>query len=170
VYIRTVLGPIAPEELGITLGHEHLLIDLRGLWDNPPAERAHLVDQEPTLENLGELMRNPYDSRPNLLIDDPELSIRELLYYKDAGGQGLIDMTTVGIQPDPEGLCRISERTGIHVVAGCGYYRQPLLPEFLHDRSTEAIADDLLFWLSEGMYDIHSCAARRSPLGIRFPP
>src|SRR5438445_13374475 len=118
--IITVLGPIAPEELGITLGHEHLLIDLRGLWDEPPAKRAHLIDQEPTLENLGELTRNPYDSRPNLLLDDPELSIRELLYYKAIGGQGLIDMPTLGIQPDPEGLRRISERTGIHIGAGCG--------------------------------------------------
>jgi predicted metal-dependent phosphotriesterase family hydrolase len=36
MYIRTVLGNITPEELGITLGHEPLLIDLRGLWDNPP--------------------------------------------------------------------------------------------------------------------------------------
>jgi hypothetical protein len=35
MHIRTVLGDIAPEELGITLGHEHLLIDLRGLWNNP---------------------------------------------------------------------------------------------------------------------------------------
>jgi len=64
----------------------------------PPADRAYLIDQKPTLENLGELMRNPYDSRPNLLIDDPELSILELMYYKEAGGQGLIDMTTNGSQ------------------------------------------------------------------------
>jgi phosphotriesterase-related protein len=110
MHIRTVLGDIAPEELGVTLGHEHLLIDARGLWDNPPAKRAHLVDQEPTLENLGELLRNPYDSRLNLLIDDPELSIHELMYYKAAGGQGLIDMTTVGIKPDPQGLCGISQQ------------------------------------------------------------
>ena len=109
MHIRTVLGNIAPEELGITLGHEHLLIDLRGLWDNPPIERAYLIDQKPTLENRGELMRNPYDSRPNLLIDDPELSIRELMFYKEAGGQGIIDMTTVGIKPDPQGLFEIAQ-------------------------------------------------------------
>ena len=98
MHIQTVSGPIAPEALGITLGHEHLLIDLRGLWDNPPPERAHLIDQEPTLENLGELVRKPYDSKLNLLIDDPELSIQELLRYRDVGGQALIDMTTVGIK------------------------------------------------------------------------
>jgi phosphotriesterase-related protein len=169
MYIRTVLGNIVPEELGITLGHEHLLIDLRGLWDNPPPARAHLVDQEPTLENRGELMRNPYDSRPNLLIDDLELSIRELLYYKAAGGQALIDMTTVGIKPVPESLCTIAQRTGLHVIAGCGYYRQPLLPAPLYDRSTEEIADDLLRWLTEGMYGTTIRAGLMGELGTSSP-
>jgi len=89
MHIRTVLGSIAPEDLGITLGHEHLLIDLRGLWNTPPHERAYLVEQEPTLENLGALVRNPYDSKPNLLIDDHELSIKELLHYRESGRAGL---------------------------------------------------------------------------------
>ncbi len=169
MHIRTVLGDIAPEELGITLGHEHLLIDLRGLWDSPPAERAHLVDQAPTLENRGELMRNPYDSRPNLLLDDPELSIRELMYYKAASGQGLIDMTTVGIKPDPHGLYGIAQRTALHVVAGCGYYRQPLLPEALHALSTEHIADDLFRWLAEGMYGTTIRAGLMGELGTSSP-
>lgn len=169
MHIRTVLGPIPPENLGITLGHEHLLIDLRGLWDNPPPERAYLIDQEPTLANLGALLRNPYDSKPNLLIDDPQLSIQELLRYRDAGGQGLIDMTTVGIKPNPEALCTIAQQTGIHVVAGCGYYRQPLLPPSLHERSTEQIAEDLLHWLQEGMYGTTIRAGLMGELGTSFP-
>jgi phosphotriesterase-related protein len=169
MHIRTVLGDIAPGELGTTLGHEHLLIDLRGLWEEPPAERAHLIDQDLTLENRGELIRNPYDSRFNLLIDDPELIIRELMYYKEAGGQGLIDMTTVGIKPDPQGLCQIAQRTGIHVVAGCGYYRQPLLAEALHDRNTGQIAEDLLRWLTEGMYNSTIRAGLMGELGTSSP-
>lgn len=48
--MRTAVGDIAPEELGITLAHEHLLIVLRGLGENPPAERAHLIDRELTSE------------------------------------------------------------------------------------------------------------------------
>src|SRR5436309_8946179 len=115
MHIRTVLGPIAPENLGITLGHEHVLIDLRGLWDNPPPERAYLIDQEPTLENLGAILRNPYDCQPNLLLDDPALSITELQRYRAVGGQALIDMTTVGIKPNPHALCNISQRTGLHI-------------------------------------------------------
>jgi phosphotriesterase-related protein len=169
MYIRTVLADIAPEELGITLSHEHLLVDARGLWDSPPPARAHHVDQEPTLQNRGELMRNPYDSRPNLLIDDPELSFRELMYYKAAGGQGLIDMTTVGIKPDPEALRALAQRTGLHVVAGCGYYRQPVLPAEIHDRSAEEIADDLLRWLTEGMYGTTIQAGLMGELGTSSP-
>ncbi|MEO8952969.1 MAG: hypothetical protein ABI396_08300 [Ktedonobacteraceae bacterium] len=169
MHIRTVLGPIPPENLGITLGHEHLLIDLRGLWDDPPPERAYLIDQEPTLANLGALLRNPYDSKPNLLIDDPQVSIQELMRYRDAGGQGLIDMTTVGIKPNPEALCTIARQTGIHVVAGCGYYRQPLLPPSLHERSTEQIAEDLLHWLQEGMYGTTIRAGIMGELGTSSP-
>jgi hypothetical protein len=41
------------------LGHEHLLVDLHGLWATPPPERTHLADQEPMLDNRGELVRNP---------------------------------------------------------------------------------------------------------------
>lgn len=169
MYVRTVLGDISPEALGITLGHEHLLIDLRGLWEEPPANRAYLVNQEPTLENRGALMRNPYDSKANLLLDDLDLSIRELQYYRAAGGQSLIDMTTVGIHPDPQALQTLSQRTGVHVVAGCGYYRQPLLPESLYDRSIEAIEDDLLTWLQQGMYGTTIKAGIMGELGTSSP-
>ena len=169
MHINSVLGPIAPAQLGITLGHEHLLIDLRNLWDNPPPERAHLVDQEPTIDNRGELVRNPYDSKPNLLLDDAELSISELLRYREAGGQSLIEMTTVGIKPVPELLCGISRQTGIHIVAGCGYYRQPFLAQSLHDRSTEEITDDLLQWLAEGMYGTAIRAGLMGELGTSSP-
>src|SRR5947207_14076901 len=114
-------------------------------------------------------MRNPYDSMPNLLIDDPELCIRELMYYKEAGGQGLIDMTTVGIKPDPQGLFEIAQRTGIYIVAGCGYYRQPLIQVALHERNIEPISDDLLRWLTEGMYDTTIRAGLMGELGTSSP-
>ena len=169
MHIQTVLGPLAPEDLGITMGHEHLLIDLRGLWDDPPPERAYLIEQEPTLENLGALLRNPYDSKPNLWLNDPQLSISELKHYQQAGGQSLIDMTTVGIKPDPAALCSIAQQTGIHVIAGCGYYRQPLLPESFHERSTEELTDDLLRWLQVGMYDTTIRAGLLGELGTSSP-
>lgn len=169
MFIRTVLGPIAPLELGITLGHEHVLIDMRGLWEKPPPERAFLINQQPTLENLGELLRNPYDSQPNLLLDDVELSIQELARYRAAGGQALVDLTTLGLRPQPEALQAIARRSGLHIVAGCGYYRQPLLSLDLHERSSEAIADDLLGWLGQGMYGTTIRAGLMGELGTSSP-
>ncbi len=114
-------------------------------------------------------MRNPYHSKPNLLLDDAELSIRELDWYRRAGGQALIDMTTVGIRPDPRGLRAIAERTGLDVIAGCGYYRQPLLPSSLHERSVDQITDDLLRWLQEGMYGTGIRAGLMGELGTSSP-
>jgi predicted metal-dependent phosphotriesterase family hydrolase len=34
-FAQTVLGPVAPASLGLTLPHEHLLIDLRFLFRPP---------------------------------------------------------------------------------------------------------------------------------------
>ena len=34
---QTVLGPIAAERLGVTLPHEHLLIDFEVMFKEPPA-------------------------------------------------------------------------------------------------------------------------------------
>ena len=34
-HAQTVLGPVAPETLGITMTHEHLLVDLRSIFDEP---------------------------------------------------------------------------------------------------------------------------------------
>ena len=37
--VRTVLGEISPDDLGITLPHEHLLLDTSHLfWEEPSAE------------------------------------------------------------------------------------------------------------------------------------
>jgi len=167
--IVTVLGPIPPEELGTTLSHEHLLFDLRSLWESPPPERAHLVDAEPTLENRGELSRDLYHSRPNLLLDDAALVATELQRFRSAGGSAVVDLTTVGLAPQPKALVEISAATRIHVIAGCGYYRQKTLPKDVLDRSLEALADELQGWLVEGMYGTPVRAGLMGELGTSSP-
>jgi predicted metal-dependent phosphotriesterase family hydrolase len=39
-----------------------------------------------------------------------------------------VDLTTSGMRRDPLGVRRISA-TGVQVVMGCGWYRQPYYPE-----------------------------------------
>src|SRR5665213_289753 len=40
-----------------------------------------------------------------------------------AGGRTLVDWTPLGLGRDPEGLLRVSEATGLHVVAATGVHR-----------------------------------------------
>src|SRR5437773_778648 len=116
--IMTVLGPIRPEDLGVTLAHEHLLFDLRCLWEQPPPERAHLIDAKPTPENRVELERDLYHSKKTLHQGDPDLAAREAAQFRDAGGATIVDMTTIGLGPDPNALRDIARATGLNIVAG----------------------------------------------------
>src|ERR671933_451191 len=129
--VTTVLGPVAGDALGVTLTHEHLLCDLRSRWHAPPQDRpdlAALVDQDPRPQDRGPLSGDPYVNRPNLLLDDADLAAQEVGYFRDAGGTALVDLTVRGLAPRPHDLVRISEQTGVHVVAGCGWDRQGAHP------------------------------------------
>jgi phosphotriesterase-related protein len=167
--VMTVLGPIAPEELGATLSHEHLLFDLRALWEQPPAERAHLADAEPTLENRDEIARDLYHSRPTLFLDDPVIAAEEAARFKAAGGGSIVDVTTIGLAPNPDALRQISRATGLHVAAGAGYYRAKTLPPEVLDLSVEALADQLEGWVVEGMYGTTVRAGLLGELGTASP-
>jgi len=167
--IMTVLGPIAPEELGTTLSHEHLLFDLRALWEVPPPERAHLADADPTLENRAEIVRDLYHSRPTLVLDDPTVAAEEASRFTAVGGSSIVDVTTIGLAPQPEVLRAIATATGLHVVAGAGYYRAKTLPPEALDKSVDVLADELQGWLLEGMYGTTVRAGLLGELGTASP-
>lgn len=151
--VMTVRGPVPPEVLGVTLVHEHLLCDLRPLWHAPPPDRPDLlalVDVDPGPTDRGPLCSDPYICRPNLLLEDPALAVDELRYLRAAGGGALVELTTVGLGPRPEDLRRIAEATGIHVVAGCGWYRQSVHPPGLEDLSEEELTAQMLREIRQG--------------------
>jgi len=167
--IQTVLGPIEPDALGLTLAHEHLLFDLRCLWEQPPPERAHLIDAEPTTENRAELERDLYHSKTTLHHDDPVLSAKEAGRFRDAGGSTIVDVTTIGLAPDPNALRDIATATGLNVVAGAGYYREKCLPPEVLDRSVDELAEDLEGWVVDGMYGTDVQAGILGELGTMSP-
>ena len=167
--IMTVLGPIPPEALGTTLSHEHLLFDLRALWEQPPADRAYLADAEPTLENRADIARDLYYSRPTLFLDDPAIAIDEAARFKAAGGGSIVDLTTIGLAPNPEALQSISIATDLHVVAGAGYYRAKTLPADALDLPIEVLAEQLEGWVTEGMYGTDVRAGLLGELGTASP-
>src|SRR5438094_655720 len=94
-FVQTVRGPVRPDDLGLTMMHEHLFCDLRRAIDVPedPEERA-LSSAPITLANLAWVTMNGMRSRDNLILDDPKLATREALIFKNAGGGTLVDVTT----------------------------------------------------------------------------
>jgi phosphotriesterase-related protein len=151
-HVMTVRGPIEPDELGITLMHEHVFIDLRHLW-HPPGYgwQDPLVDGDITLENRGLLELDSYVSRSNLLLDDLETSFTELHLFRELGGGSIVDLTTTGIKPRPDVLRELSGRTGLHVVAGCGYYTGVTHPSEVAELSEGELAERLVGEIANGL-------------------
>jgi len=116
--IRTVTGDITPDALGPTLAHEHLLCDIT------PLELAAqgLPEVEITLENVFEIRHHWCRHAGNNRLDSVDVAVAELAPFRAAGGSALVELTVQGIAPDPLGLRVISERAGVAVIAGCGWY------------------------------------------------
>jgi len=120
---QTVLGLISSEELGPTLTHEHLLLDMRCWFVEPKTARESALAAEPvSLKNLGWVRYHYSSSLDNLQLLDEEVAARELQLFKEAGGGTLVELTSIGLGRSPLGLARISRASGVHVVMGTGYY------------------------------------------------
>ena len=142
--IVTVLGPIAPEELGVTLMHEHLLLDATPWFQEPPEASRRIAAYQPvSIEILGQLRNDPFMNRDNCELFDEELSIAEVRRFRLAGGQSVVDPTCRGIGRDPLALQRISRATGLNVIMGAGYYLHPAHPPHVKTMSLEAIAEEI---------------------------
>ena len=150
--IQTVLGPIAPLELGPTTTHEHLYIDfsfmLRPAQDSPSQE---LADAPITLENLGWIRRNYYSNRFNIQLMDVHTTIEELRMYREVGGGGIVDATTIGIGRDPHALARISRESGVHIIMGAGFYVDAVHPEDMDERSVDDLAREIVGDITKGV-------------------
>lgn len=121
--IQTVLGLIDGKDLGVTLTHEHLLIDGKCIFTEPEgaSERA-LAYERVGWHNLSWLRYHPYENLDNVRLLDEQEAIDEAMLYKRGGGRTIVDVTIIGIGRDPNSLARISRVTGLNVVMGSGYY------------------------------------------------
>lgn len=113
-----------PDELGFTLTHEHVFLEM---WAND----GHGF--------MGQ-------------VRDEDVLHAELAAFRAAGGSCLVDQTPAGAGRDPLGLRRITARTGLKIVSGCGWYTEPFYPprDDLARRSVTEIADQLVSEISDG--------------------
>ena len=128
--VMTVTGPVGAHELGFTLIHEHIFLDLRNdLW---------LSDR---------------------MLNDQDLAFRELMLYKQAGGLTVVDQTSGGLRGNrnrilptkhPLAIREMAQRTGLNIVLGSGWYREPYYEPYLWRASTNQIAEEIVAEVTEG--------------------
>ena len=84
---QTVLGPIAAEAMGITLPHEHLLIDFEVMFKEPPTGSERGLSRQPvSLANLGWIRQHFSSNLDNLqLLDEKVARDEDLLLSVQPG-------------------------------------------------------------------------------------
>lgn len=119
--VQTVRGPVAASEVGRTLMHEHVFCDFYRITGNP-----------------------------NHLLNDEQLAADELEALVRASGTALVECTTPDIGRNPAWLRRAAERTGLHIIMGTGWYRQPFYPPDIDRTTTDTLARRMIDDLTEG--------------------
>jgi len=122
--VTTVRGAIPAEELGITQTHEHI-------WLN-------------AYEHY-----NSYQ----FVLEDVDTMVAELGEFSRRGGKSIVEVTTPEIGRDPLALKAISEKSGVHIIMGCGWYREFGYPPEVKEKTSRELADDLIAEIECGVRD-----------------
>jgi phosphotriesterase-related protein len=124
-FIRTVLGDISPDQLGVTYMHEHLIIDSPIVAKDFP--HIHLPNETDAITEVNECKK------------------------VDVGA--MLDCMPLGSGRDAKKLLRIAEATGINIISATGlhhdrYYRED---DLLEKASAEKLAELFLRDIYDGM-------------------
>ena len=121
--VMTVLGPVHPGELGVTLTHEHVLVDFIG------ADKI---------------------SRDRYRADDAFAKILpHLKRVRELGGRTLVECTPAYLGRDPALLQRLATASGLRLLTNTGYYGaadNKFLPAYTFTESADQLSDR---WLKE---------------------
>ena len=150
--LNTVLGPIDASQVGGTMSHVHLTINIL-CWHQTPDSGVlrGLSESKITMQNLGLVRRNAMLFKDNLVQDDLDLATREAAEYKFAGGQTLINVDLPGMGRDPLALQKIARATGLHIVASTGWYVQASHPPEVANKSIEELTDIMIKEITVGI-------------------
>ncbi|MFC2076894.1 phosphotriesterase [candidate division KSB1 bacterium] len=123
--IQTVTGAISPDDMGLTLPHEHVMVDFVG------ADKVN---------------RFRYDA--------DEVVATMLPYLKEIkrlGVRTFVDCTPDYLGRDPEILARLSRATGLNIITNTGWYKEPYLPKEAWTISVNKLAAGWIAEIEEGI-------------------
>lgn len=168
--VQTVLGLIEANQLGVTLAHDHVLIDGTFMYVEPEEmSQKGLAHQKITLQNRGWVAYNWTSNRDNVELKDEEVAVNELRRFVAAGGQSIVDPTNIGLGRDPYALQRVARVTGAHILMGAGYYIGTTHPDDMSERTVEAIASEIIADIEGGVGETGVRAGLIGEIGCTYP-
>ena len=150
--VQTVLGPVTPDDLGVTLTHEHILSDLSMQYGTQDKASVRGFFESPvSMSILGRIRHYAAPNADNARLYDVEEAIEEVGLYRRNGGGTIVELTSLGIARDPKGLAQVARATGVNVVMGASYYIAVTHPADMEERSEEQIAREIITDITEGV-------------------
>ena len=179
-YVQTVLGPVDPKDIGLTLTHEHVLHDLtcgccgadqyetvqpkyvpmmkkpEAGWEpgesgpGTAASWGAKWGQPIALDNLADRQRH-WVYYGDQKLSSLDDAIYELEQFRRVGGGTIVDQTTRGMGRDPIGLVEVSRAAGVHIVMGTSWYINSYHPPDMDDLSEDQLVDLIVKDIDEGV-------------------
>jgi len=168
--IQTVLGLIEPGELGITLPHEHLMSDGSGWFVEPTdAFEKEMAYHPVSVDILWWLTYHRFTNLDDLIFMDEKEAVDEIMHFKLAGGNSVVEMSNIGLGRSPAALARISRATDLNIIMGSGYYIDPALPPDMDEKTEEEITEEIVRDIDEGVGPKAICAGLIGEIGLSWP-
>ena len=168
--IQTVLGPIDPTELGITMAHEHLVVDVECNFIMPEEATAKsMIDVKVSQDNIRNATKYWTTMKDNTHLYNEQKTIEELYKYRLAGGGTIVDVTSIGIGRDPLALARISRATELNIVMGGSYYVPLSYPEDMDSKTEDSIYEGIVEDIVSGVSSTEIKTGVIGEIGNHFP-
>lgn len=142
--IETVLGPVAPEKIGFTDYHDHLITIGGG---EEKADR-------------------------DLRLDRVDYAIDAMKEFKAAGGDCLVDMNPIDCGRQIEMLREIAEKSGVNIISCTGFQRsiyydaEHWVNKYSVDEIAELIAQEITEGIEINNYNGHIVRRSKAKAGV----
>ncbi|HLI33133.1 MAG TPA: hypothetical protein VKU89_10405 [Solirubrobacteraceae bacterium] len=123
--VQTVTGPVAPEQLGVTLIHEHLRF-------RDEAVAAQWPER--------------YDERAEMAA-----AVQAVRAAKERGVQTIVDPTAMFGGRDVRFMRAVAEATGVQIVPCTGIYSYDHLPPYFANRDIDEMAEHFVADIEDGI-------------------
>ena len=137
-FVRTVLGDISPEEMGLTYSHEHIVIE----------------ESFPTLAN------------PAFILNDTVRISAELKELYHLGGRTMVDTMPAACGRNVLKLAEVSRNSGINIIVPTGLHQEMYYPpnHWRHHLSVDELTELFIKDITEGVdrYDYNCPVVKRT--------